>query len=76
MFWSSPLLPAQSATRHDLPFLSIIIPARNEEGRIAALLQSLHKQEFQQFERIVVDDGSTDRTVAVAKEYMGNRSAK
>ena len=69
MFWSSPLLPVQSATHQLLPFLSIIIPARNEEGRITALLQSLQKQGFQRFELIVVDDNSTDRTVAVANEY-------
>ena len=69
MFWSSVLLPIQETTIQPLPFISIIIPARNEEGRIEALLQSLQRQRFQHFELIVVDDGSTDCTIAVAKKY-------
>lgn len=69
MFWSSSMLPAPKNRRKPLPFISIIVPARNEEGRIEALLQSLEQQSFQQFELIVVDDGSTDRTVMVAEQY-------
>lgn len=69
MFWSSSLLPAHENRRLPLPFISIIVPARNEEGRIEALLQSLEEQSFQQFELLVVDDGSTDSTVMIAKRY-------
>ena len=69
MFWSSALLPIQETTIQPLPFISIIIPARNEEGRIKVLLQSLQRQRFQHFELIVVDDGSTDCTIAVAEKY-------
>ncbi|MCV9886559.1 glycosyltransferase family 2 protein [Metabacillus halosaccharovorans] len=69
MFWSSPLIPIKNNTHNPLPLLSIIIPARNEEGRIEALLQSLKQQSFQRFELFVVDDGSTDRTDSVAKRY-------
>lgn len=69
MFWSSPLLPIQKTPRQPLPLISIIIPARNEEGRIGGLLQSITQQSFKQFELVVVDDGSTDRTVTVAKQY-------
>ena len=47
--------------------LSIIIPARNEEDNLPRLLLSLNNCELATFEVIVVDDGSTDATAAVAK---------
>jgi biofilm PGA synthesis N-glycosyltransferase PgaC len=51
--------------------LSVIIPARNEEKNIAALLETLGKQSYpvNQFEVIVVDDHSTDSTAAIVKGY-------
>jgi chlorobactene glucosyltransferase len=48
--------------RADLPFLSIIVPARNEERQIATCVRSLLAQRYPEFEVIVVDDRSTDRT--------------
>jgi 4,4'-diaponeurosporenoate glycosyltransferase len=48
--------------------LSIIIPARNEEHNLPALLASLAAQEACPGEIIVVDDGSTDRTAEIAAE--------
>lgn len=69
MFWSLPVPVFSSRPTAGLPFLSIIIPARNEEGRISPLLQSLQEQRFRQFEILVVDDDSSDNTAAVAKRY-------
>jgi chlorobactene glucosyltransferase len=46
----------------DLPFVSIIVPARNEETKIARCLESLLKQDYPNFELIVIDDRSTDST--------------
>jgi len=48
--------------------LSIIIPARNEAHNLPVLLRSINTQSSQPTEVIVVDDGSTDRTPAVARE--------
>jgi 4,4'-diaponeurosporenoate glycosyltransferase len=48
--------------------LSIIIPARDEEHNLPALLQSITSQGGAPCEIIVVDDGSTDRTAGVARE--------
>jgi len=48
--------------------LSVIIPARNEEKNLPRLLRSLQSQSTPPEEIIVVDDGSTDRTAAVAAE--------
>jgi len=43
--------------------ISVIIPTYNEEDVILDCLNSLSKQSLQDFEVIVIDDGSTDRTV-------------
>jgi len=51
----------------DLPFLSVIIPARNESERITPLLESLNSQNHRSFEILVVDDDSKDTTAEIAK---------
>jgi glycosyltransferase involved in cell wall biosynthesis len=51
------------------PIVSVIIPARNEEVCLESCLQSLLNQEGIPFEIIVVDDGSTDRTRAIAESF-------
>lgn len=49
--------------------VSVIIPAYNEEKDIADLLNALSTQTIIPDEIIVVDDGSTDNTVEIAKTY-------
>lgn len=49
--------------------ISIIIPLYNKEGSIAQALDSVMAQECQDFEVIVVDDGSTDGGAAVVENY-------
>lgn len=44
------------------PRVSILVPARNEERNIAACVRSLLAQDYPDFEVIVIDDESTDRT--------------
>ncbi len=51
------------------PAVSVIIPARNEEPRIATLLRSLSTQSVRPLEILVVDDESTDNTAGVAREH-------
>ncbi len=46
--------------------VSIIIPARNEDRNLPRLLQSIDHSITRPMERIVVDDGSTDKTAEVA----------
>ena len=48
-----------------LPMLSIIVPARNEERQIEACVRSLLAQNYPNFEVVVVDDRSMDRTGAI-----------
>jgi 4,4'-diaponeurosporenoate glycosyltransferase len=47
---------------------SIIIPARNEENNLPLLLKSIAASATRPVEVLVVDDGSTDRTAAIAQE--------
>lgn len=49
------------------PLISIIIPAYNEEDLIAECLESIKSQSCKNLEVIVVDDGSKDRTLEIAK---------
>ena len=51
------------------PKISVIIPLYNTEKYIGECLDSLLIQTFQDFEVIVVDDCSTDNSVAVVKSY-------
>ncbi len=68
MFWSN-IKPPMQGKNQPLPTLSIIIPARNEAHRLPSLLESLQAQSFNDFELIVVDDGSSDQTSEVASSY-------
>ena len=52
------------------PAISVIIPMYNAENYIEECLESLLMQTFQDFEVILVDDCSTDNSVAVAKNFM------
>lgn len=47
------------------PLVSIILPARDEERNIRRCVESLLEQDYDNFEVIVVDDGSTDNTAAI-----------
>jgi len=49
--------------------VSVIVPARNEESCLARCLESLVAQAGGAFEILVVDDGSTDRTRAIAESF-------
>jgi glycosyltransferase involved in cell wall biosynthesis len=49
--------------------LSIIIPTLNEEKYLPLLLEEIKKQNFKDYEVIVADAGSRDKTVEIAKSY-------
>jgi glycosyltransferase involved in cell wall biosynthesis len=56
-----------------MTFFSIIIPTFNRAGLITETINSLLKQTFQDFEIIVVDDGSNDNTEEVVSLVKTNR---
>lgn len=51
------------------PFLSVIIRVHNEEKWIGYVLESLKNQRYRNFETIIVDSESTDKTVEICKKY-------
>lgn len=55
-----------------MSLVSVIIPVLNGEAAIAEALRSVLAQTHQELEILVIDDGSSDRTVAVA-EAVGDR---
>ncbi|MCX6294005.1 MAG: glycosyltransferase, partial [Sphingobacteriales bacterium] len=56
---------------HQNTFVSIIVPARNEEDNISNLIHSIQNQTYPKscFELIIIDDCSTDRTAEIVKKY-------
>ncbi len=52
------------------PLVSIIIPAYNCAGLISQTLDSVFAQDYSNFEIIIVNDGSTDKTAEVVDEYI------
>jgi len=51
------------------PFVSVIVPARNEERNLPGLLPTLLFQHYPKYEVIVVDDQSTDATPQILAEW-------
>lgn len=56
------------------PFISIIIPVYNRDKLIIETLQSVKAQSYSNWEAIVVDDHSTDRTYEVVKSFCDSES--
>jgi glycosyltransferase involved in cell wall biosynthesis len=52
-----------------VPRVSVIIPAYNAAATIAGTVDSVIAQSLQDFEIICVDDGSTDDTLAIMKQF-------
>lgn len=57
---------------YKVPRFSILIPAYNAESTLAATLESVAAQNFTDWEVVLVDDGSTDSTRAIAERFAGS----
>lgn len=51
------------------PFVSIIVTTKNEEKSLSRLLLSIKRQSYSNFEIVLVDNYSTDKTVEIAKKF-------
>jgi glycosyltransferase involved in cell wall biosynthesis len=66
-FISNPKLTRVS--KHYTDLVSILIPARNEEENIVLLLESIRRQDYKDYEVIIYDDESSDRTYAICASF-------
>ena len=53
------------------PLVTVVTPAYNRAGLIGETIESVLSQDYPNFEYIVLDDGSTDETIAVIRNYEG-----
>lgn len=61
------------APPNDLPMVSILVPARNEEKNIGRCIQSLLAQDYPSFEVLVLDDQSNDGTLAILRQIADSQ---
>ena len=54
------------------PLISIIIATKNSENYLEKCLKSIFDQEYENFEIIIVDNNSFDKTVEIIKKYNSN----
>lgn len=59
--------------RDKTPFFSVIIPTYNRAATISSAIRSVINQSFNNWELIVMDDGSTDSTKDVVDSFLDNR---
>ncbi len=73
-FKFTPYLDKFENTSKSNPKVSIILPARNEEGFIGKCLDSLIRQDYENYEIIVINDSSEDSTGEIISKYAGKHS--
>ncbi len=69
-----PLTSSDSASDGAQPFVSLVIPARNEAHTIGRCLDGALRQCYAPYEVIVVDDASTDATPAILAQYAARHT--
>jgi len=55
---------------------SIITPCYNRANRLTRVIESILNQDYQNFELIIIDDGSSDHSDKVMKQYQNNPKIK
>src|SRR5882724_7396298 len=63
-------LHARSRTMKPLPQVSVLMPVRDGERWLSASIDSVLQQTLTDFELIIVNDGSIDRTPAILESYV------
>ena len=66
-----PTMLAKESPRETAPAISVIMPVYNGERFLAEAIDSILAQTFSDFEFIIVDDGSTDGTARIIRDYAG-----
>lgn len=63
-------------TLQKIPFFSIVIPTYNREKFIRGAIESVLRQSYENWELLVVDDGSTDNTKEIIQDYLSETRIK
>ncbi len=69
----SDVLPCQLVIAMPEPLVSIAMPVRNCEETVALAIRSLLMQTYENWECLILDDGSTDRTAKIARSFSDPR---
>ena len=69
--WTHAVRPLPAAP--SMPLVSVLLPAFNEAERIEKTIQSILASSYPCLEVIVIDDGSTDETFAIASRFAEER---
>jgi len=74
--FNTPELKGSLVSQDNLPKVSILIPARNEEKNIRKCLTDVFNQDYKNKEVILLDDNSADGTKKIASEFLKNNPLK
>jgi len=69
-----PRLSASGAPHSAVPKFALVVAAYNAERTLAGALESVLRQPYRDWQVLVVNDGSTDRTVEIARAYASRDS--
>lgn len=64
----------QAQSTHNLPFVSVVIPFRNEADNLQATLQSVYENKNASFEILLINDHSEDNSLEICKQFIAQHS--
>ncbi len=64
-----PVVDDQRRSNGERPLVTVLMPIYNGEAFVAEAVESILDQTFQDFEFLVIDDGSTDKSVEIVERY-------
>ena len=68
--------PKEPPSMNDYPFVSMLIPCHSEELHIESTLRACLELDYPRLEIVVVDDGSTDETVAKVLPFVRDKNVR
>jgi glycosyltransferase involved in cell wall biosynthesis len=73
---TSYLQQSENQEMKNMPLVSVSMPVFNSERYIAEAIESILAQTYTNFELIIVDDGSSDRTREIIDQFTDQRIIK
>ncbi|MFC1752796.1 glycosyltransferase [Thermoproteota archaeon] len=70
VFLFKPAKPEESEVENSYPLVSVILPVYNEGDHIQHTIESILESDYPNYEVIIVDDGSSDNTKEVCRNYQ------